>query len=365
MKKLFQLTEKLISPMDERDRLIASIGLWASWGGGFFLLFFVTLLLISGIYLPAFLWLGWAVWCFILPIIIIRARKFLAWAINLHLISLLAVPFIVDYLLGGFSRLGYPGYVIMFIIVAAVYARERIVFWIILGTVALFFSILVEPTITFHPLLHQWVAQAWIGGSTIVSMWVAAMMISYFTIQRDHALEKLAAEEEKLRQLATSDPLTGPYNRRYFYEQGEQTHQLSVRYQHPYSVLMIDLDNFKRVNDVYNHAAGDEVLRETARRLRGSIRTVDILGRYGGEEFTILLPETNLPNAEQTAERLLENLRSTPIDIGPAELTITASIGVVQSDPASTETFPQVVERADQAHYRAKGQGKNRVTKAE
>jgi diguanylate cyclase (GGDEF)-like protein len=360
-----QLNNKLISSFDERDKLGAIIGIWACWGGMPSVLFFAVLVLIHGLYLPGYLWLTWAMILIIVPIINIRSRQLLPWVTTLHLSILLALPFVVDYLLGGFSRLGYAGFVIMNIAAAAIFERERIIFWTVLSSLAFLASILIEPSLSIDPRLPQWVAQAWTGGSTIVSLWVAALIISYFIRQRDRTLELLAAEKEKLRQMATIDPLTGAHNRRYFFEEGEKVHQSSLCYQHPYSVLMLDLDNFKRVNDTYGHAAGDEVLRETVRRMQSCIRNVDILGRYGGEEFTVLFPETDLVKAEQAAERLLDTLRSTPINVGPAELTFTASIGVAQSDPASAETFMQLVERADRASYHAKELGKNCVVKAE
>jgi diguanylate cyclase (GGDEF)-like protein len=365
MNKFQQITDKLISSFGEQDRLTATIGLWSSWGGGLFVLFFAILLLMYRLYLPASIWLAWAVWFVILPLISIRARRLLAWPTTLNLFLLLAVPFAADYLLGSFSRLGYPGFVILVIIMASIFERERILFWTALSSLALIISSIIEPAITSNPLPPQWLAQAWFGGSTIASMWVATLTISYFIRQRDHALELLAAEKEKLRQMATSDPLTGASNRRFFFEEGEKFHQLSIRYQHSYSVLMLDLDNFKRVNDAYGHASGDEYLREIVRRLQSGIRNVDILARYGGDEFIILFPETNIGVAFQTAERLLDSLRSYPIEIGEVSLTATASLGVAQSNLSQPETFLQTVERADQAAYRAKSLGKNCVVKAE
>jgi diguanylate cyclase (GGDEF)-like protein len=365
MNKFQQITDKLISPMSERDRMLATLGLWASWGSTLCLLPFGALLWIYRFYLPASIWLAWSVFFVIIPFIHIRARRFLAWLITLHLFTVLVVPFAVDYLLGGFSRLGYSGFVILVIIVANIYDRKRIILWTGLSSLALLISILIEPTIAINPLLPQWLAQAWTSGSIIASLWVAALTISHFTRQRDRVLELLAAEKEKLRQMATSDPLTGAHNRRFFFEEGEKFHQLSIRYQHPYSVLMLDLDNFKRVNDTYGHASGDEYLREIVRRLQSGIRNVDILARYGGDEFIILFPETNIGAAFQTAERLLDSLRSRPIEIGEASLTATASLGVAQNNPSQPETFQQTVERADQAAYRAKSLGKKCVVKAE
>ena len=365
MNQFQQLTDKIISSLDERDKPIASIGLWASWGAGLSVLLFAILLLVYGFYLPALIWLAWVLFFIALPLINIRAHRLLSWPITLNLFLILLMPFLVDYLLGGFSRLGYPGFVTVVPVIAIIFQRKRIIFWTVLSSFMLFVSILLEPTISLSPRLPQGLAQAWIGGSTIASVWLVALTIYYFTRQRDRAFELLAAEKEKLRQMATSDPLTGARNQRYFFEEGEQAHQLSLRYQHPYSILMLDLDNFKRVNDTYGHAAGDEVLRETVRRLQSGIRTVDILARYGGDEFILLLPETGIDEAVQAAERMLDGLRSRSIDVGEAALTITASLGVAQSHPSRPETFQQAVERADQAAYRAKGLGKNCVVKAD
>lgn len=168
--------------------------------------------------------------------------------------------------------------------------------------------------------------------------------------------------ERQLRQLATIDDLTGTLNRRAFFAAAGQEMERAVRYGNAVSVVMFDLDHFKQVNDSYGHALGDQALRETATALRASLRDVDILGRLGGEEFAILLPETPLAGAMEVAERLRHAISAIriPQDSGAPPLTLTASLGVAERMAAEI-TVDKVLARADLALYRAKADGRNRV----
>ncbi len=168
--------------------------------------------------------------------------------------------------------------------------------------------------------------------------------------------------EHQLRQLATTDDLTGTLNRRAFFAAAEQEVERSARYGNGVSVVMFDLDHFKQVNDLHGHAVGDLALRAAADALRASLREVDILGRLGGEEFAILLPETPLAGAVDVAERLRQAIAAIaiPLDSNRPPLTLTASLGVAER--AGDETsVDKVLARADMALYRAKAQGRNQV----
>ena len=169
--------------------------------------------------------------------------------------------------------------------------------------------------------------------------------------------------ERQLRKLATIDDLTGTLNRRAFFAAAEQEMERALRYGNAVSVVMFDLDHFKQVNDRYGHALGDQALREAATALRAKLRDVDILGRLGGEEFAILLPETPLSGAVDVAERLRHAIAALRIarDNGQAALTLTASLGVAER-LAEEITVDKVLARADLALYRAKADGRNRVT---
>ncbi|RVV98806.1 diguanylate cyclase [Mesobaculum littorinae] len=160
--------------------------------------------------------------------------------------------------------------------------------------------------------------------------------------------------------LAALDPLTGLYNRRYAENHLAGVVDRARRMQQSFSVLMLDLDNFKRVNDRYGHGGGDAVLCETALRLRDDLRGPDLLARIGGEEFLIVLPDCGRAEAEPIADRIRARLSQSPVALpNGGAITVTASIGLAESD--GTESSTSVIARADAALYRAKSGGRNRV----
>jgi diguanylate cyclase (GGDEF)-like protein len=145
------------------------------------------------------------------------------------------------------------------------------------------------------------------------------------------ALTDLSEEKrlrDELERLATTDPLTDLYNRRYLAESLEKECRRASRYGRPLSCLMIDIDEFKLCNDLYGHLTGDEVLRQVAALIRGSVRDTDVATRYGGEEFCILLPETPYEDATRLAERLRSTIAAQPLPVGEQPVPITVSIGV-------------------------------------
>jgi len=181
-------------------------------------------------------------------------------------------------------------------------------------------------------------------------------------------LRRLQAElREKnatLARLSTTDPVTGLRNRRYVTEFLSLEVLRAVRYHTPLAVLLLDLDHFKRVNDTHGHRVGDSVLQVVADTLRASLRATDIAGRYGGEEFLVVLPQTDLAGAGVLAERVRVAIEETAIDLGGAEpLSVTVSVGVAALDE-SGRSAEQLVERADAALYSAKDAGRNCVSDA-
>jgi diguanylate cyclase (GGDEF)-like protein len=172
--------------------------------------------------------------------------------------------------------------------------------------------------------------------------------------------------KEALRRLAITDALTGLYNRGHFNDLATAEIGRALRYGRPLSVVMFDIDFFKRINDTFGHSNGDRVLKKVAAVAQETIRDDDILARYGGEEFIILLPETALADAAATAERIRKRLEETTIHTESCEVGITASFGVsdlpdsMNSKPKETILL-KVVNDADGALYQAKGTGKNRV----
>jgi len=170
--------------------------------------------------------------------------------------------------------------------------------------------------------------------------------------------------EEELRRLATTDPLTGVNNRRRYSEISERELTRCKRYQHPICVLMLDADHFKSINDTYGHEAGDRVLKSLANACVAELRDVDVLGRFGGEEFTVTLPDTKLETALEAAERLRAALAETRVELDDGqEISFTVSIGASEmKDP--TESLLDILNRADAALYRAKQAGRNCVVAA-
>ncbi len=167
----------------------------------------------------------------------------------------------------------------------------------------------------------------------------------------------------EVQRLAITDGLTGTYNRRHFFELAEREIERGRRYGHAVSAIMLDIDHFKQVNDTYGHATGDQVLRAAAERCSESIRDVDILGRYGGEEFVVVLPATDLSGALSTAERLRQCVAETPIPTDRGDVTITISLGVA-SNIQDNGDLAVLLNRADAAMYAAKQAGRNRVAVA-
>lgn len=165
---------------------------------------------------------------------------------------------------------------------------------------------------------------------------------------------------EKANELATSDGLTGIINRRYFYEIAKKEFERSQRYKNPLSIIMIDIDHFKYVNDSYGHAAGDQVLIQFVQRVLKELRSTDILCRYGGEEFAILLPETEIQEAIQAAERLREVVAADPFILQTAQSYITISLGVATNE-ADVSLLDVLIDRSDKALYESKQFGRNRV----
>ena len=168
------------------------------------------------------------------------------------------------------------------------------------------------------------------------------------------------AFHETLLDLSTKDPLTGLANRGATLAEVQNRFGLSLRYNRPLSVVICDLDYFKRVNDTHGHGAGDLVLRVFGERLLRCLREADLAGRIGGEEFLVLLPETDLTGARPFAERLRKAIASQPIVLPSGALEVTCSLGIAERKVSDLEAG-QLVARADAALYRAKRGGRNRV----
>ena len=172
--------------------------------------------------------------------------------------------------------------------------------------------------------------------------------------------EEVRAQAAMLKEQSIRDPLTLVYNRRFFAEQAEQLYAHTVRYEHPLTVMIGDIDDFKRINDRFSHAVGDEVLRQVAQVLQSGIRASDVLARYGGEEFVIAFSETPLQSAAELCERLRAQIEAHPWSAVHPDLRVTISIGV--SDERSLGSVEAMLAAADRRLYQAKAAGRNRVS---
>lgn len=175
---------------------------------------------------------------------------------------------------------------------------------------------------------------------------------------------KAALLEAELRRQATHDSLTGLYNRARINELALREMALAARHNRPLAVLMLDIDHFKAVNDTYGHDVGDQVIRALADICRAQLREIDHIGRFGGEEFVCILPETDRDAAAACAERLRAAMEDAHIDSARGQVRFTVSIGVAQYGDAC-DSWEELLKNADNALYRAKQDGRNRVVLAE
>jgi diguanylate cyclase (GGDEF)-like protein len=178
-----------------------------------------------------------------------------------------------------------------------------------------------------------------------------------------HASMMQRARDEavaKLQEFADRDGLTGIANRRYFELRLRDEFQRWHRYGGELSMLLFDLDHFKRINDDRGHLVGDTVLRVMAERVAKAVRVQDVFGRFGGEEFALLLPCTNFDDAMIVAEKVRREIGETPVDVQNARVPVTASVGVARARTGVTSSYEALINEADAALYTAKREGRNR-----
>jgi diguanylate cyclase (GGDEF)-like protein len=188
---------------------------------------------------------------------------------------------------------------------------------------------------------------------------------------RNSAVEALQESELRFRHLADHDPLTGVLNRRSFMEQAARELQLSVQQGTHCCVAIMDIDHFKRFNDTYGHASGDETLKHAVKVVSAGLRKYDFLGRYGGEEFVFFLGNANMDTGLKVAERLRKSLENKPVKLEDGPVPVTASFGIAPDirseipppsiNPENIDFIRIIIDRADRALYQAKRSGRNRV----
>ncbi len=176
--------------------------------------------------------------------------------------------------------------------------------------------------------------------------------------KEEASMNALEATIDELRAISVRDPLTNLYNRRFVMESGRGFAAMNRRYGNELHLIMLDLDHFKRINDSYGHAAGDEVLKGLAEVLRGIVRQSDVAARIGGEEFLILLPQTGAEAAYNIANRIRDAVAAASFSGVPRKVTVSLGVVGLKAD----ESFEAALERADACLYQSKHSGRNRVT---
>jgi two-component system cell cycle response regulator len=183
-------------------------------------------------------------------------------------------------------------------------------------------------------------------------------------IKKKRYTERLRDNVQMSIEMAVTDPLTGLYNRRYMETHVRTLVDQAASRGRPLAVMMLDIDYFKSINDSWGHDTGDDVLREFAIRIKKSIRGIDLACRYGGEEFVVVMPETDMAVATMVAERLRRAIAGEPFSIQQEARSIDVTISIGIAELGRDETAAMVLKRADQALYRAKRDGRNRVVPA-
>jgi diguanylate cyclase (GGDEF)-like protein len=181
------------------------------------------------------------------------------------------------------------------------------------------------------------------------------------TINLEAEIARRIKAEEELKRLASLDPLTGINNRRTFFELAEIELKRALRYGNSITLVMMDIDHFKQVNDSFGHLAGDQALIKFAHLCKNNLRSFDLVARYGGEEFIVLLPRTDLQTGESIAERIRILIKEEGYIFNKQAISFTISVGVTELDHQRPVTLEALIEQADQALYLAKRSGRNRV----
>jgi diguanylate cyclase (GGDEF)-like protein len=215
------------------------------------------------------------------------------------------------------------------------------------GIAVLFYKGLIEPS---------YVSSHGVGIGIMLEALALAFIISY----RIKILEDIRASQDELKKQAATDPLTRLYNRRFFFSEADYILELAKKDDTPVSVMVIDIDHFKQVNDSHGHGVGDQVIVGVAQALKRHSRSRDLVARFGGEEFVMLLPETGMEEAKGCAERIRAAVEAARTPTAGGDIHCTISIGIAVIAPRS-ETMEPALNRADQALYEAKRSGRNRA----
>lgn len=228
-------------------------------------------------------------------------------------------------------------------------------------------TILLASACSLGSLLLTWLALRLSGHASMGSaLWISLLVPLPLTLGFGSLCLFLVASLDqawaRVNAMAQQDSLTGLLNRRGFVTLAQRELDLAQRHGQPLAVLLMDVDHFKSINDAFGHLSGDKVLIEIANRCQGALRSTDLLGRWGGEEFIMLLPNTPLTHARQFAERVREAIVAAPqVRIGEREVRVSASLGAAGNSPGQPCSLDELIDRADTAMYQAKSDGRDRV----
>ena len=217
-------------------------------------------------------------------------------------------------------------------------------------------SILASVGITY--VVTQTVDGGWSPTAILIAILVPAIIAPVFSYALLRLLFQLDAAEERMRELSIRDDLTQAYNRRHFIEHAKVEWERALRYGEEFAIIIFDIDDFKRINDIYGHLAGDQVLREVSRVCEKEARATDMFARYGGDEFVYLIPNSGAIDIQEFMKRVQERLSENVMKIGEDEIQIAVSMGAGRFDDEVPD-FEAILSRADQALYTAKRSGGN------
>lgn len=217
-------------------------------------------------------------------------------------------------------------------------------------------SVLLSVGITWT--VNQLMGGGSLGEGLFIAVLVPLIIAPLMSFQMLGLLHRLDAAEQQLQLLSHTDELTQTYNRRYFMQYAEQEFKRAQRSNERFSLAIVGLDNFKQINDDSGHLVGDKVLREVSRIFREHLRDADVFARYGGDEFVILLPQTNLEQIQVWATRMFQKLAEKPIEIEGLNVQPHYSMGLAVFEPTIAE-LDDLLKQADNAMYQAKRQGGN------
>lgn len=253
------------------------------------------------------------------------------------------------------------------VISVAIYIRPLIALYLYVGAYAVFFVAMGWTQANAALLLSNrinGVAACIMGWALSVMLWRKFTTIKLQQMQLEASNLQLQEKQRELERLTRSDGLTGLFNRNTFVELAESELSRAQRQGTATAILLLDLDYFKRINDTWGHPAGDLVLKHAALLTSSSVRSTDLVGRLGGEEFMVLLPATSLEGARRAAETIRRRMEATPARWNGQSIPVTASIGLTGTTASQKRDFDSLYHDADQALYAAKQQGRNRVVAA-